>query len=87
MSPLDDPAYPNPSVSQNNATGETTSWQSYGGLTKLELVSAMALQGILSRTTENPEDDPTERLIFAEKAAHLAVLCAEALFYDMREEK
>jgi len=46
--PTGGPAYPIPIISQNNSTGETTIWQTEGGMTLRDYFAAMALQGFFS---------------------------------------
>lgn len=75
-----DPAYPMPCVSQNNTTGETVSWQTYGGLTKRELFAAMALQGLCGRYAQGGD--------FMEKhVASGAVKLADALLTALEQVK
>lgn len=52
----DGPAFPSPSVSQNQATGETVCHQSEAGMTLRDYFAARAMQGMLNGTCPDMND-------------------------------
>lgn len=64
------PAYPQPIVSNEHGEKTTTFYYDHrmAGFTKLELASLMALQGLLARSTQLPNDEKQ----IAEAAVQLA---------------
>ena len=62
------PAFPIPIISQNSSTGETTSWQTEGGMTIRDYFAAKAMQGMCA----DPNFMPNEYVVVTEMAYEMA---------------